>query len=71
MCLAVTGRVLSVEGDVAIVTIAGRHHSVSRVLEPDTAAGDWVSVAMGWIFRRLTPAEADRLLELEAVLEPS
>jgi hypothetical protein len=26
---------------------------------------------MGWIFRRLTPAEADLLLELEAAFEPS
>jgi hydrogenase maturation factor len=71
MCLAVTGRVVSAEGDAAIVTIAGRNRSVSRVLEPESSTGDWVSVGMGWILRRLTPAEAERLLVLEAELEPS
>jgi hydrogenase maturation factor len=67
VCLAVTGRVVSVDGDDAIVTLAGRDRRVSRVLEPETSAGDWVSVGMGWIFRRLTTAEAEELLDLEAL----
>jgi len=64
MCVALIGRVVEVAGDTATVAIDGRGRTVSRVLVPDAAAGDWVTVGAGWILERIDPTEASELLAL-------
>jgi hydrogenase maturation factor len=65
MCLALTGRVVAVEGDGAVVEVAGRHLPASRLLAPEVRAGDWVTVGAGWVLARLTEVEASARLAME------
>lgn len=70
MCLTLTARVEAVADDEATVVAGGRRFTASRVLEPDTVPGDWVSVGAGWILARLTPDEAAEQLSFERVPGP-
>ncbi len=64
MCLALTGRIVSLEADDAVLDIDGRAVVASRVLVPDALVGDWVTVGAGWLLARITADEARSLREL-------
>jgi hydrogenase assembly chaperone HypC/HupF len=59
VCIEFAARVVSREGDVAELDYEGERRSASALLVPDVAVGDWVYVAMGTIFERLDPIEAE------------
>jgi hydrogenase expression/formation protein HypC len=67
MCLAIPGKVTSVEGLAARVDFRGITISVRTDLLPDTAAGDWILVHAGFAIQRLEPDEA--LAALETIAE--
>jgi len=58
MCLDFVAQVIARQGDVAVVENEGRRWRASTLLMPETAAGDWVRVALGTILERLDAAEA-------------
>jgi hydrogenase expression/formation protein HypC len=69
MCLAIPGRVESVEGDdplgrVGRVDFGGVRRVVHLAYVPEARVGDWVIVHVGFAIARLDEAEARRSLEL-------
>jgi len=58
MCIAFPGLVVDVDPAGAVVETDGRRRRASTVFLPDTAVGDWVTVAAGTVVDRLHPDEA-------------
>ena len=71
MCLTQAATVLELRPDQLVVELDGRATVVSNFLVPDAAIGDEVLVGVGSALARLTPADARRLRELHAALNPS
>jgi hydrogenase expression/formation protein HypC len=74
MCLAVPGRVLSVEGydplaRSARVDFSGVVRAVNLAFVPEARAGDYVLVHVGVAIARIDEAEAQRLLATLAELD--
>ena len=66
MCLAIPVRIVSRDGEAAVVDLGGIHKEISLALTPDAAVGDYVIVHVGYAIGRLDPAEAERTLALFA-----
>lgn len=70
MCVAIPGRVLSVDEDGALVEVRGRRRRASTVLLPDVRPGEPVLIANGMIVERLSEDEsAERDAIFGAMLE--
>lgn len=73
MCLALPGRVVSVEGEgmerSAVVEVGGQTRQVSLALLPEAEVGQWVLFQTGYALQVLPEAEVDRLLELIGEVE--
>ncbi len=75
MCLAVPGRVESIEGEDPLersgrVDFGGVKREVQLAFVPEVRRGDWVLVHVGIAISRIDEAEAERVLaELDAALE--
>ena len=68
MCLAVPGRILSVEGDdatlrTAKVDFCGIQRDVSLAFTPEAQEGDYVLVHVGFALNRIDAEEAARTYE--------
>lgn len=64
MCLAVPGRVLSIEGDYAQVDFGGARKKVCVSLLPDLETDEYVIVHTGYAIEKMKPEEAEKTLEL-------
>ena len=73
MCLALPGRVLSVEGEgmerSAVVAVGEQTRQVSLALLPEAEVGQWVLFQTGYALQVLPEDEVDRLLELIGEVE--
>jgi hydrogenase expression/formation protein HypC len=58
MCVAIPGRVISVDDDGALVEVRGRRRRALTVLLPDVRAGEYVLISNGMIVERLSEDEA-------------
>jgi hydrogenase expression/formation protein HypC len=67
MCLTAPAHILEVDGDEAVIELAGRVRRASLLLLPDVRPGDEVLVGAGRVIRRLESGEAE---ELERLLAP-
>lgn len=65
MCLALPGRLLSIEGDEGIIDYDGVTRRAELCLVPDVKPGDRVLVHAGFVIAVLDPQEG---LELEALV---
>jgi hydrogenase expression/formation protein HypC len=68
MCLAVPGKVLTIEGDdlafrAASVDFCGIRKSVSLSFTPEVQVGDYVLVHVGFAISRIDEEEAQRTFE--------
>lgn len=68
MCLAIPGKLLSVEGDdpafrVGRVEFCGTNKTVNLMLTPDAQPGDFLLVHVGFAISRVDEAEAQRTFE--------
>jgi len=68
MCLAVPGKLLSIEGDDPLlrtgkVTFGGAVKPVNLAYLPEAQVGDWVVVHVGFAISRLDEAEANQVFE--------
>ena len=64
MCLAVPGRVKSIESGVAKVDFGGISQEANLTLVPEVKVGDYVLVHAGFAIQRLDEAEAEETLRL-------
>ena len=64
MCLAIPARVVGLlDGDQAIVDLAGVRKQISLALVEGIQVGDFVIVHVGYALARLDPDEAQRTLQ--------
>jgi len=64
MCLTAPGRVLAIDGEMALVDLDDRPRRASLALVPDAAVGDWVLVAAGLVLEVMDEAEVNELTHL-------
>ena len=66
MCLAVPAQVVAVDGatDTATVALGEVRKDVSLALVDDVGVDDFVLIHVGFALNRISPAEAERTLEL-------
>jgi hydrogenase expression/formation protein HypC len=64
MCLALPGRILSIEGDYAMVDINGNTFRVFIQLLPEAQPGDYVLVHAGYALQFVSEAEAQITLDI-------
>ncbi|WP_209476657.1 HypC/HybG/HupF family hydrogenase formation chaperone [Thermococcus stetteri] len=69
MCLAVPGKVIEVNGPVAVVDFGGVKREVRLDLLPDTKPGEWVIVHTGFAIEKLDEERAREILEAWAEVE--
>jgi hydrogenase expression/formation protein HypC len=73
VCLALPGKVLSVEGEglerSALVAVGEQTRQVSLALLPEAEVGQWVLFQTGYALQVLPEDEVDRLLELIGEVE--
>lgn len=63
MCVSLPARVVSVEGALGVVATPSGGRRVSLLAVPGVAVGEYVLVNLGVAVRRLSPADAQELLE--------
>ena len=71
MCLALPARVVSVDGDNAVVELGGVRKTISIALVPTAREGDYVIVHVGHAIGQIDPEEAERTLALFAEMAPT
>jgi len=64
MCLAVPGKIISIEGQTAVVDVVGNRINAMTALVPEALVGDWVLVHAGLAVTVMTEQEARETLEL-------
>jgi len=64
MCLAVPGRIESIEDENAVVNIEGNRVNAMLALIPEASVGDWVLVHAGLAVTLMSEAEALETLDL-------
>jgi hydrogenase expression/formation protein HypC len=73
VCLALPGKVLSIEGEgmerAAVVAVGEQTRQVSLALLPEAEVGHWVLFQTGYALQVLPEDEVDRLLELIGEVE--
>lgn len=70
MCLAVPARITALlDGDQAVVDLAGVRKDISLALVENCAVGDYVIVHVGYALQKLDPAEAEKTLALFAQMD--
>lgn len=67
MCLAIPGKVLSVDGTLARVSVNGVECEAGLALSEEISVGDYVIVHAGFVLQRLSREEAEE--ELSAIRE--
>ena len=64
MCLSIPGKVISVEGDMAKVSVGGAEYNASLQLLEDINPGDYVLVHTGFAIQRISKEDADETMKL-------
>jgi len=63
MCLGIPGKVVKIDGDVALVDIGGVKKQVDIFLVPDVKVGDYVIVHAGSAISKVNEKEAHEMLK--------
>jgi len=64
MCLAVVGRLISMEGSIGVVDMSGVEMKVGLQLVPDVKVGEWVLIHAGFAIQIIDEEEAKETLAL-------
>ena len=64
MCLAVTGKLISVEGYTGVVDMAGVQRTVGLHLVPEARLGDYVLLHAGFAIQLIDEEDAKTTMEL-------
>jgi hydrogenase expression/formation protein HypC len=75
VCLAVAGRILSVEGDDLArsghLLVGTERRVVNLAMVPEAGPGDWVVFHAGYALEVLSPEDAEELLRLHTEIAES
>lgn len=69
MCLAVPARIVSIQGEMAVVEVGGVTRTISLALTPEAQVGQYVILHAGFALNVLDEAEAQETLRLFARME--
>jgi len=69
MCLSIPGKVVSIENEIATVSVGGSEVQAGLQLLDDVRIGDYVLVHSGFALQKISEEEAARTLELIRELE--
>ncbi len=69
MCLAVPGRIVEIDGDMAVVDYGGVRKRASIMTLPDAKVGDMVIVHAGFAISKVDEEEAQKTLAAFAEIE--
>ncbi len=69
MCLSIPGKVMSIENEIATVSVGGSEVQAGLQLLDDVRIGDYVLVHSGFALQKISEEEAARTLELIRELE--
>ena len=64
MCLAIPGKVISLDGATALIEVLGVQRSVAIDFTPNAAVGDYLMVHAGYAIEQVDMEEAERTIEL-------
>ncbi len=64
MCLSIPGKVISVDGDKAVVSVGGTQYETSLQLLEEVNVGDYVLMHTGFAIQKLSEEEAEETLRL-------
>ncbi|MCD6594614.1 HypC/HybG/HupF family hydrogenase formation chaperone [bacterium] len=63
MCLAIPGRIISIDGTTAIVDYGGVHKKASLLVLPDMKIGDMILVHAGFAIAKIDEKDAQETLD--------
>ncbi len=66
MCLAIPAEVMSIDDEMAQVSVGGVKKTVSLALVDDVNVGDYVLIHVGYALNKISPEEAEKTLEMFA-----
>ncbi len=69
MCLSIPGKIISIDGDKAIVSVGGTESATSLQLLDDAVVGDYVLIHTGFAIQKISEEEAAETLRLFNELE--
>ena len=69
MCLGVPARIISIEGEMATVSVGGVEYSASLGLLPEAVMGDYVIIHAGFAIEKVDPGEALETIRLIREIE--
>jgi hydrogenase expression/formation protein HypC len=64
MCLAVPAKILSINGDMAVIELGGTQRQASLTLLENPAVGDWVIIHAGFAIEKLSEEDAEQTFAL-------
>ena len=64
MCLAVPAKILSINGDSAMIELGGTQREASLMLLEGAAVGDWVIIHAGFAIEKLSEEDAQQTFAL-------
>lgn len=69
MCLAIPGKIISIEKSIAKVEFGGIQRIIALDLLPDTIPGDYILAHAGFAIQKIDKNEAQELIELFQTIE--
>ncbi|HOV11109.1 MAG TPA: HypC/HybG/HupF family hydrogenase formation chaperone [Bacteroidales bacterium] len=64
MCLGIPSKIVSIDGDNAVVSVGGTRVEASLQLLTDVKVGDFVLLHTGFAIEKISPEEAEETLTL-------
>ena len=64
MCLSIPSKVISINGDMAIVSVGGTEYEASLQLLDDVKVGDYILLHTGFAIQKLSEEDAMETLKL-------
>ena len=64
MCLSVPAKVMTIDGDMAIVSVGGIEYNASLQIIEDVEVGDYILLHTGFAIQKIGQKEAEETLKL-------
>lgn len=69
MCLAIPAKIISKNGDMAVVDVSGVQREASLMLCPDAKIGDYIIIHAGFAIHLLDKKDAEETLQMLSDME--
>lgn len=64
MCLSIPAKVISIEGELARVSVGGTEYEASIQMLEDVNIGDYILLHTGFAIQKISPEDAEETLKL-------